>query len=124
MGNHQRSQGCVWPLPPPVVGYESVIPNPKLKLLDQVREVMRLKRYSLRTETTYREWIRRYILFHRTSKGWSGRSKMRSGWRRSKRQGPHGDASVESARVLDTGGQITAFVPPGASFATGLEAAE
>ena len=26
-----------------VAGYESVIPNPKLKLLDQVREVMRLK---------------------------------------------------------------------------------
>lgn len=25
---------------------------------------MRFKHYSLRTETTYREWIRRYILFH------------------------------------------------------------
>jgi hypothetical protein len=43
MGNHKRSQGCVSPLPPPVVGYETVIPNPKLKLLDQVREVMRLQ---------------------------------------------------------------------------------
>src|SRR5438034_9768081 len=40
------------------------IPNPKLKLLDQVSEVMRFKHYSLRTETTYREWIKRYILFH------------------------------------------------------------
>jgi len=43
---------------------EKFIPNPKLKLLDQVSEVMRFKHYSLRTETTYREWIRRYILFH------------------------------------------------------------
>jgi hypothetical protein len=37
---------------------------PELKLLDQVSEVMRFKHYSLRTEKTYREWIKRYILFH------------------------------------------------------------
>ena len=43
---------------------EAFIPNPKLKLLDQVSEVMRYKHYSLRTERTYREWIRRDILFH------------------------------------------------------------
>jgi hypothetical protein len=43
---------------------EGFIPNPKLKLLDQVSEVMRFKHYSMRTETTYREWIRRFILFH------------------------------------------------------------
>src|SRR5208282_3192075 len=42
-----------------------VIPNPKLKLLDQVREVMRLKHYSLRTERCYCDWIRRYIHFHK-----------------------------------------------------------
>ncbi len=29
--------------------WERIIPNPKLKLLEQVREVMRLKHYSLRT---------------------------------------------------------------------------
>jgi hypothetical protein len=40
------------------------IPNPKLKLLDQVSEVMRFKHYSIRTETTYREWIKRFIFFH------------------------------------------------------------
>src|ERR1044071_3154357 len=40
------------------------IPNPKLKLLDQVSEVMRFKHYSIRTERTYREWIKRFILFH------------------------------------------------------------
>ena len=43
---------------------EGFIPNPKLKLLDQVSEVMRFKHYSLRTERTYREWMRRYIVFH------------------------------------------------------------
>jgi integron integrase len=44
--------------------YESVIPNPKLKLLDQIREVMRLKHYSIRTERTYCQWVRRYVQFH------------------------------------------------------------
>jgi site-specific recombinase XerD len=43
---------------------EGFIPNPKLKLLDQVSAVMRFKHYSLRTERTYREWIKRYIFFH------------------------------------------------------------
>ena len=37
---------------------ERFLPNPKLKLLEQVSEVMRFKHYSLRTETTYREWNR------------------------------------------------------------------
>jgi hypothetical protein len=32
--------------------------KPKRKLLDQVREVMRLKHYSLRTERTYCDWGR------------------------------------------------------------------
>jgi integron integrase len=34
------------------------------KLLDQVRDCLRLKHYSYRTEQTYKEWIKRYILFH------------------------------------------------------------
>ena len=34
------------------------------KLLDQVRDQIRLKHYSYRTEQTYVYWIRRYILFH------------------------------------------------------------
>ena len=45
--------------------YETVIPNPKLKLLDQLREVARLKHYSLRTERSYADWVRRYVQFHR-----------------------------------------------------------
>ncbi len=38
--------------------------NPPRKLLDQVRDAIRLKHYSYRTEETYVQWIRRYILFH------------------------------------------------------------
>src|SRR5438552_16744246 len=34
------------------------------KLLDQVRETIRRKHYSLRTEATYIDWIKRYIFFH------------------------------------------------------------
>ena len=48
----------------PPVAYESIIPNPKLKLLDQLREVMRLRHYSIRTEQCYCDWVRRYIRFH------------------------------------------------------------
>lgn len=43
---------------------EGFIPNPKLKLLEQISEVMRFKHYSLRTERTYREWVKRFIFFH------------------------------------------------------------
>ncbi|MEO7623277.1 MAG: integron integrase [Gallionella sp.] len=34
------------------------------KLLDQVRDRLRVKHYSIRTEHTYVDWIKRYILFH------------------------------------------------------------
>jgi hypothetical protein len=36
----------------------------KPKLLDQLRQLMRLRHYSVRTEEAYVGWIRRYILFH------------------------------------------------------------
>ena len=34
------------------------------KLLDQVRDKIRVKHYNIRTETQYVQWIRRFILFH------------------------------------------------------------
>jgi hypothetical protein len=34
------------------------------KLLDQVREVARLKHLSKRTEDSYLQWIKRYILHY------------------------------------------------------------
>ncbi len=33
------------------------------KLLDQVRAVIRMKRYSLRTEESYIYWLKKYIFF-------------------------------------------------------------
>jgi integron integrase len=39
-------------------------PPGKPRLLDRVREAIRARHYSLRTEEAYVGWIRRYILFH------------------------------------------------------------
>jgi site-specific recombinase XerD len=36
----------------------------KPRLLDQVRGVIRCKHYSIRTEQSYIDWIKRYIFFH------------------------------------------------------------
>jgi len=36
----------------------------KKKLLDIVREKIRLKHYSMRTEKSYVGWIKHYIFFH------------------------------------------------------------
>ena len=36
----------------------------KPKLLEQVRNKIRIRHYSIRTEKTYLDWIKRYILFH------------------------------------------------------------
>ena len=38
--------------------------SPKPKLLDQLREALRSRRYSRRTEQTYCQWVKRYIFFH------------------------------------------------------------
>lgn len=37
------------------------------RLLDEVRDYMRLKHYSIHTERTYCEWIKRFVLFHKMS---------------------------------------------------------
>lgn len=34
------------------------------RLLDQVRSRIRVKHYSIRAETAYVDWIKRFILFH------------------------------------------------------------
>jgi len=36
----------------------------KPKLLDQVRDVMRRRHYSIRTEQVYVDWIKRFIIYH------------------------------------------------------------
>jgi integron integrase len=47
------------------MGTETTPPAPPpQKLLDQVRDKIRVKHYSIRTETQYLQWIKRFILFH------------------------------------------------------------
>ncbi len=36
----------------------------KKKILEEVREVLRIKHYSIHTERSYCDWIRKFILFH------------------------------------------------------------
>ena len=55
-----------------------IVPNPKLKLLEQVREVCRLKHYSLRTEQSYGAWIKRFLVHSKTRQG---------GWRHLREMG-------------------------------------
>jgi hypothetical protein len=44
---------------------ERLVPNPKLKLLDQCREAMRFKQMAGRTEESYCDWIKRFVVFCR-----------------------------------------------------------
>jgi hypothetical protein len=41
------------------------------KLLDQVRQAIHRKHYSIRTEDSYVNWIRRFILFHMAKQGFA-----------------------------------------------------
>lgn len=45
------------------MNHDSSLPS-KPKLLEQVRKQIRLKNYSIRTENSYAQWVRRYIVFH------------------------------------------------------------
>ena len=45
--------------------FHSTVMDTSLKLLDQVRNRFRLKRYSLKTEQQYINWIVQYIKFHK-----------------------------------------------------------
>jgi len=38
--------------------------EPKPKLLDQVREAIRMRHYSPKTEQSYAHWTKRFIFFH------------------------------------------------------------
>jgi len=40
------------------------VPGHRPKLLDRVREAIRLRHYGQRTEDAYVGWIRRFIVFH------------------------------------------------------------
>ena len=47
----------------PNLSGKSTTANPP-KLLDLVRDRLRVKHYSIRTEESYLGWIKRYIYFH------------------------------------------------------------
>jgi integron integrase len=49
---------------------EPASPKPK-KLLDQLRDAIRIKHYSYSTEKTYIHWAKRYILFHKAKQGFA-----------------------------------------------------
>ena len=49
-------------MPPNAVTH--AVPPARPRLLDQVRDRIRFKHYSLRTEQAYVDWIRRFIRFH------------------------------------------------------------
>jgi len=46
-----------------------VIANPKSPLMDQIREVLRVRHYILRTEEAYTGWALRFLKFHRDQSG-------------------------------------------------------
>jgi integrase len=46
-------------------GKKKFSPDPQLKLMDQVRQVLRYHHYSYRTEKTYCNWIIRFLKFYR-----------------------------------------------------------
>ncbi len=39
-------------------------PAQKPKLLDRLRDAIRVRHYSIRTEEAYVQWVRRFISFH------------------------------------------------------------
>ena len=41
-----------------------VVSQDSPKLLDRMRAEIRVRHYSIRTEETYLDWARRFILFH------------------------------------------------------------
>ena len=45
------------------------------EILDEVRDVMRLHHYSIHTERTYSEWIKKYVHFH----GMNSRDDLKDG---------------------------------------------
>ncbi len=51
---------------------ERLVPNPKLKLLDQCREVLRFRQFARRTEEAYCAWIKRFVVFCRGTSGAPG----------------------------------------------------
>jgi hypothetical protein len=61
MGDHDEKGSRQGPKSPEQAKGPS---GPEPRLLDQVRNVMRLHHYSIHTERSYADWIKRFINFH------------------------------------------------------------
>ena len=59
---------------------DRLVPNPKFKFMDQCREVMRFRQLAHRTEETYLQWIKRFILFHRQPKDAVAQQRRPTDW--------------------------------------------
>ena len=76
-----------------------------IKLLERVRDVIRVKRHSWRTERTYCDWIERFIRFHRNAaserngRGRGKRVSYPSGTRR-QRVGVNRESSISALLFL------------------------
>ena len=55
---------AIIPLVQPRIGQPSEVPVGPPRLLDRVRDLLRARHYSIRTERAYVAWIRRFIRFH------------------------------------------------------------
>ena len=51
------------------VPLDKLLPNPKARLKDQFHEIARFKHLSSRTETTYWEWVVRFLKYHKERTG-------------------------------------------------------
>jgi hypothetical protein len=94
-----------------------LITNPKARLLDEVREVMRFHYYSLRTEEAYVQWIRRYLQFCRDTNPLTPALSPGGGEGVSKRGGIQLDEFLDRAAALHHGagrpaGLVNDSAPP------------
>jgi cyclopropane fatty-acyl-phospholipid synthase-like methyltransferase len=67
LGKRGVPRGLVWRRSreqEPALGGASSVSAPKPKLLNQVRQAIRARHDSLRTEQVYVAWIKRFIFFH------------------------------------------------------------
>jgi len=51
-------------LPQTQTELEIISPEKPKKLLEQMRDILRMKHYSIKTEETYLHWVKRFIFFH------------------------------------------------------------
>jgi integron integrase len=58
-------QPAIIPFQPQFNTHDAKIESRPKKLMDQIRDLMRARHYSLSTEQSYTDWIKRFILFHR-----------------------------------------------------------